>query len=124
MLLLTTLVLVGSGLAATPAVKKMRLRKSTCRTWLSERPMDRDRVKRQPGSLLLDGLQKTLEPLFGQTRNQQLRAMLPVAGAEETSALEKTAYRELGLSLLTLATAAVGAVLFYPLLLITTPVIV
>jgi len=124
MLLLTTLVLVGSGLAATPAVKKLRLRKSTCRTWLSERPLDRDRVKRQPGSLLLDGIQKKLEPLFGQTRSRQLQAMRPVAGAEETSALEKTVYRELGLSLLNVVIAAVGVVLFYPILLLTTPVVV
>ena len=125
MLLLTTLVLVGSGLAAsTPAVKKMRLRKSTCRTWLSERPMDRGRGKRQPGSLLLDGIQKKLEPLFGQTRSRQLRAMLPATGAEETSALEKAAYRELGLSLLNTVCAAVGVVLFYPILLLTTPVVV
>src|SRR5712692_1286235 len=124
MLLLTTLVLVGSGLAATPAVKKLRLRKSTCRTWLSERPLDRARVKRQPGSLLLDGIQKKLEPLFGQTRSRQLQAMRPVAGAEETSALEKAAYRELGLSLLNMVGAAVGVVLFYPILLLTTPVVV
>jgi len=124
MLLLTTLVLVGSGLAATPAVKKLRLRKSTCRTWLSERPLDRARVKRQPGSLLLDGIQKKLEPLFGQTRSRQLQAMRPVAGAEETSALEKTVYRELGLSLLNTVIAAVGVVLFYPILLLTTPVVV
>ena len=64
MLLLTTLVLVGSGLAATPAAKKMRLFKSPRRTWLSERPLDRDRVKRTPESRLVDGIQKTLEPLF------------------------------------------------------------
>src|SRR2546429_5136569 len=109
MLLLTTLVVVGSGLAvSTPAVKKMCRRKSTCRTWLSERPIDRDRGKRQPRSLLLDGIQKKLEPLFGQTHSRQLRAMLPEAGTEETSALEKAAYRELGLSLLNMVGAAVG----------------
>src|SRR3989442_13771773 len=113
MLLLTTLVLVGSGLAAsTPAVKKMRLRKSTCRTWLSERPMDRDRGKRQPRSLLLDGIQKTLEPLFGQTHSRQLQTMLPVAVTETTSALEKPTYRELGLPLLNIISAALGLEFF------------
>src|SRR2546426_6177222 len=124
MLLLTTLVLVGSGLAATPAVKKLRLRKSTCRTWLSERPLARDRVKRQPASPLLDGIQKTLAPLVGQTRSRQLQALRSGAGAEETQALEQTAYRELALSLLTTVSAAVGKVLFYPILLLTTPVVV
>ena len=72
-------------------------------------------------------MQKKLEPLFGhigQTRNRQLRAMLSGAEAEETSAIEKTAYRELGLSLLTLVSATVGVVFFYPILLLTTPVIV
>ncbi len=118
------LVLVGSGLAASPVAKKMRLRKSPCRTWLSERPLDRDRVKRQSGSLLFDGLQKTLAPLFGQTRSRQLQALRSGASAEETSALEKTAYRELALSLLNAVSAAVGFVLFYPLLLLTTPVVV
>src|SRR5262245_9011000 len=124
MLLLTTLVLVGSGLAASPIAQKMRQRKSPCRTWLSERPLERDQVKCQPRSLLLDSLRKTLEPLLGQTRSRQLLAMRSGAGAGETSALEQTAYRELALSLLNAAGAAVGYVLFYPILLLTTPVVV
>ena len=71
MLWLTTFVLAGSALAAsTLAGKKRRRRKSTCRTWLAASQRDRDRGKRTPGSLLRDGLQKTLEPLFGQTHSR------------------------------------------------------
>lgn len=124
MLFLTTLVLVGSGLAASPAVKKMGLGKSPRRTWLSERPMDRDRAKRTPESVFIDTIQKALEPLFGETRRRHLGAMRSVAATAETTALEKTAYRELGLSLLNTVTAAVGVLLFYPVLLLTTPVVV
>jgi cation transport ATPase len=47
-----------------------------------------------------------------------------VASTQETSGAEKTAHRELGLSLLTLVGAAAGVVLYHPLLLITTPVVV
>ena len=125
MLLLTTFVLAGSVLAAsTLAGKTMRRRKSTCRTWLAASQRDCDRGKRTPGSLLRDGLQKTLEPLFGQTHSRQLRARRSGAGAEATRVLEQTAYRELGLSLLTLVGAAVGVVLYYPILLLTIPVVV
>ncbi len=125
MLLLTTFVLAGSALAAsTLAGKTMRRRKSPCRTWLAASRRDRDRGKRTPGSLLRDGLQKTLEPLFGQTHSRPLRTRRSGAGAEATSVLEQTAYRELGLSLLTLVSAAVGVVLYYPLLLLTVPVVV
>src|SRR5262249_20938604 len=83
-----------------------------------------DQIKRQAGSRLFDGLQKTLAPLVGQTRSQQLQAMRSGVGAEETHALEKTAYQELALSLLTTVSAAVGKILFYPILLLTTPVVV
>jgi cation transport ATPase len=125
MLLLTTFVLAGSALAASTLTgKTMRRRKSACRTWLAASQRDRDRGKRTPGSLLFDGLQKTFALLFGQTRSHQLWARRAGVGAETTSALEQTAYRELRLSLLTLVSAAVGVVLYYPLLLLTTPVVV
>ena len=81
MLWLTTFVLAGSALAAsTLAGKKRRRRKSTCRTWLAASQRDRDRGKRTPGSLLRDGLQKTLEPLFGQTHSRPLRASRSPSG--------------------------------------------
>jgi hypothetical protein len=73
MLSLATFVLAGSALATSASVvQRLRRGKSACRAWLTEGQVGRDRVKRKSGSLLLDGIHKKPEPLFGQTRSRQL----------------------------------------------------
>jgi cation transport ATPase len=122
MFLLPTLVLAGSALTVTAlAGQTVRRRKAACRTWLAASQRNRDRGMRTPRSLLFDGLQKTFAPL-GDPTQRPLRARR--AGAEATRALERIAYRECGLALLTLGCAAVGMVLYAPLLLLTVPMIV
>jgi cation transport ATPase len=121
MFLLTTVVLAGSALAAsTLTVTTRRRRAAARRTWLQ----DRDRGPCQPGARLLAGLQKTLAPLWDPPGRRPPCAWRSGADAEASRTLATVAYRELRLSLLTLVTATVGVVLYYPLLLFTVPVVV